>query len=50
MSSQVRLDGHPSRSLYDMDFAAWIEQQVVLLRSGQTAELDVPNLIEELEG
>jgi hypothetical protein len=39
---------HPS--LYDQDFAAWIERQVELLRSGRTAALDAPNLIEELEG
>jgi len=40
----------PSRSLYDRDFAAWVEQQVLILRSGQTASLDVANLIQELEG
>ena len=43
-----RLGTEPS--LYDQDFAAWIEQQVALLRSGEAASLDVPNLIEELEG
>jgi hypothetical protein len=37
-------------SLYDQDFAQWIEQQVELLRSGRTTALDVPNLVEELEG
>ncbi len=37
-------------SLYDQDFAEWLERQVELLRSGRTATLDVPNLIEELEG
>jgi hypothetical protein len=36
--------------LYERDFAAWIEQQVSLLRSGESAGLDVPNLVEELEG
>jgi hypothetical protein len=43
---------HPSAtgSLYERDFAAWIEQQVALLRSGESAVLDVPNLVEELEG
>jgi hypothetical protein len=39
-----------ARSLYDRDFAAWVERQVELLRSGQAAGLDVDNLIEELEG
>jgi Domain of unknown function DUF29 len=40
----------PARSLYDGDFALWVEQQVELLRSGHTTALDVPNLVEELEG
>ena len=39
-----------AESLYDRDFAAWIERQVELLRSGQATGLDVDNLIEELEG
>jgi hypothetical protein len=54
MSSLVRVKetGDPVQhpSLYDQDFAAWIERQVELLRSGRTAALDAPNLIEELEG
>jgi hypothetical protein len=37
-------------SLYDRDFAEWVERQVELLRCGHTTVLDVPNLIEELEG
>jgi Domain of unknown function DUF29 len=37
-------------SLYDQDFAAWVERQVELLRSGRITALDVPNLIEELAG
>jgi hypothetical protein len=37
-------------SLYERDFAVWIEQQVALLRSGDSAALDVPNLVEEFEG
>ena len=41
--------GQP-QSLYDRDFAAWVEQQVELLRSSHTAGLDVENLVEELEG
>jgi hypothetical protein len=39
-----------AQSLYDRDFAAWIEQQVELLRSGRAGALDVDNLVEELEG
>ena len=37
-------------SLYDQDFAAWVERQVELLRSGRNTALDVPNLTLELEG
>lgn len=54
MSSQVRVKetGGPVRgaSLYHQDFAQWVERQVELLRAGRTTALDVPNLIEELEG
>jgi Domain of unknown function DUF29 len=54
MPSQLRVkdaDGTVrGESLYDRDFAQWIEQQVELLRSGHTTALDVPNLVEELEG
>lgn len=39
-----------ARSLYDRDFAAWVAEQVDLLRSGRPTGLDVDNLIEELEG
>lgn len=39
-----------ARSLYDRDFAAWVAQQVELLRSGRATGLDVDHLIEELEG
>jgi hypothetical protein len=48
----VKEAGGPAQgcSLYDQDFAEWVERQVELLRSGHTAALDVPNLIEELEG
>jgi hypothetical protein len=37
-------------SLYDRDFALWIETQVAAVRAGDLAALDVDNLIEELEG
>ena len=49
MPSRVRLYDPPSPSLYDEDFAAWIEEQVRRLRAGQHSNLDVPNLTEELE-
>ena len=54
MPSQLRVkdaDGSVrGQSLYDQDFAQWIEQQVELLRSGRPTALDIPNLVEELEG
>ncbi len=36
-------------TLYDQDFHAWAQRQVELLRSGQLAELDIENLVEEIE-
>jgi hypothetical protein len=39
-----------AQTLYDQDFAAWVEYQVKQLRSGRASNLDIPNLIEELEG
>lgn len=54
MRSGARLDDRtkaaPPRSLYDEDFALWVEEQVAALRAGDVAALDAPNLIEELEG
>ncbi len=34
---------------YDQDFFAWTQEQSRLLRAGALAELDVPNLVEEIE-
>jgi Domain of unknown function DUF29 len=54
MSSRVRPHDRsrdvPPRPLYDEDFALWVEEQVAALRTGDAGALDVPNLIEELEG
>ena len=36
--------------LYEEDYVAWIERQVALLRAGRLGEVDLPHLIEELEG
>jgi hypothetical protein len=36
-------------SLYERDYYAWTEEQVGLLRLGQTANLDLSNLAEEIE-
>lgn len=54
MRSRVQLDDRSRaaapRPLYDEDFALWVEEQVAALRAGDVAALDLPNLIEELEG
>ena len=39
----------PPLSLYERDFAAWLEEQASLLRTGQFDALDAGNLAEELE-
>ncbi len=36
-------------NLYDNDYAAWLEQQAHLLKTGHLAELDIEHLTEELE-
>jgi Domain of unknown function DUF29 len=41
-------EGAPS--LYDRDFALWVEAQVAAIRAGDPGGLDVENLVEELEG
>jgi hypothetical protein len=38
-----------AESLYERDFAAWLDEQAALLRSRRWTELDLPNLIEEVE-
>ncbi len=37
------------QALYETDFYAWTQQQASLLQAEEFAELDLPNLIEELE-
>ncbi|UEM24858.1 DUF29 domain-containing protein (plasmid) [Skermanella mucosa] len=39
----------PSRTLYEIDFAAWTEQQVALLRAGQLDAADIDHIAEEIE-
>ncbi len=36
--------------LHDLDFYAWTQQQVDLLKSGNLVDVDVKSLIEEIEG
>jgi hypothetical protein len=37
------------RSLYEIDFYAWTQQQVVLIRDGRWEEIDRSNVLEEIE-
>lgn len=37
------------KSLYDVDFNLWVEEQISALKSGHIKELDLPDLIEEIE-
>jgi len=39
-----------TKILYDTDFYAWLQRQALLLKNEDFAELDLPNLIEEIEG
>ena len=39
----------PLPNLYEADFYAWTQTQVMLLRAQQWEQIDLPNLIEELE-
>ena len=36
-------------SLHDLDFYAWTQQQISLLKSGKLQDVDVEHLIEEIE-
>ncbi len=38
-----------TQTLYQTDFYYWTQQQAALLRNEEYAELDLPNLIEEIE-
>jgi len=35
--------------IYEHDFNAWVESQVLLLKQGKTSEIDIEHLVEELE-
>jgi hypothetical protein len=37
-------------TLYDRDFSLWVAAQVEALRAARFADLDLPNVIEELDG
>jgi len=39
----------PQVSLYEKDFALWIEDTVTKLKAGKLEQLDIENLIEEIE-
>jgi hypothetical protein len=36
-------------SMYERDFAAWLDEQAAVLRARRWNDLDLPNLIEEVE-
>lgn len=36
--------------MYDTDYGLWLENQIEKLKRGKFQELDIPHLIEELEG
>ncbi len=36
-------------SLYESDFYSWTQRQAELMRTGRLAEVDLPNLVEEIE-
>lgn len=38
-----------SQTLYEVDFAEWVEQTAQLLRLGNFREVDIENLVEEIE-
>lgn len=40
---------HSPQTLYDRDFAAWVEHTAHLLKEQRFSELDLDNLIEEIE-
>ena len=37
------------KTLYDLDFALWIEKTVKYLKSGDFAQVDLENLIDDVE-
>ncbi len=39
----------PSNDLYEMDFYAWTQEQVRIIRSGHVADADIVNLAEEID-
>ncbi|MEO1145598.1 MAG: DUF29 domain-containing protein [Cyanobacteria bacterium J06638_22] len=41
---------HKPTILYDADFNQWVDAQVAALRAEKFATLDLPHLVEELEG
>jgi hypothetical protein len=47
-SSEANSQTH-ALNLYETDFYAWTQEQVMLLRYQQWGQIDLPNLIEEVE-
>ncbi|MBE9011728.1 DUF29 domain-containing protein [Pseudanabaenaceae cyanobacterium LEGE 13415] len=40
----------PQVSLYEQDFALWIDDTITKLKAGKFEQLDIGNLVEEIEG
>lgn len=49
MARSLTRDALPATPLYERDFYGWCLEQARLVRAGRLAELDLPNLAEELE-
>lgn len=47
--AQVKEEPPGDTSLYERDFALWVEEQARLLEARRFDELDLPNLIDEVE-
>lgn len=50
MKSSFITSSQPNENLYETDYDAWLATQIRLLQQGDIGALDIPHLIEELEG
>lgn len=40
----------PNKNIYETDYDSWLASQIQLLQQGKWDDLDIPHLVEELEG
>jgi uncharacterized protein DUF29 len=45
----TRLDAASELVRYEDDYYAWVLEQIMLLKAGRFADLDIPNLVDELK-